>query len=300
MKIAFLGRATHIKTQADLFFIDLLRQVGDVRIWRREDFGSRECVRQVNEFQPTLPSSFSPSSLYHHIMRLRSKRKVWVPMWDGFDLLSWKKSLVYRLAGLEAISFCNPVHQHLVRQKIRSFQLRYFPEPSIHAPLSAKPPYTFFLWQRHPGIGLELIKNTFPPECVRKVIYKADFPTEISAPFPIEKLEGWIPKEQLLERMAEADFYLAPRPQEGIGFSFLEAMAMGKIVLAHDDATMNEYIEEGKTGYLFNKEHHFKHTIASPATLQPTLELSTKKLYTQWLQDKERLVEIFKGGSCAS
>ena len=78
MKIAFLGRATHIKTQADLFFIDLLRQVGDVRIWRREDFGSRECVRQVNEFQPDLTIFFQlPPSLYHHIMRLRSKRKVW-------------------------------------------------------------------------------------------------------------------------------------------------------------------------------------------------------------------------------
>ena len=201
--------------------------------------------------------------------------------------------------GQKPLVFATPCTNTSYDRKSARFSCATFQNP-LFTLLSAKPPYTFFLWQRHPGIGLELIKNTFPPECVRKVIYKADFPTEISAPFPIEKLEGWIPKEQLLERMAEADFYLAPRPQEGIGFSFLEAMAMGKIVLAHDDATMNEYIEDGKTGYLFNKEHHFKHTIASPATLQPTLELSTKKLYTQWLQDKERLVEIFKGGSCAS
>ena len=34
--------------------------------------------------------------------------------------------------------------------------------------------------------------------------------------------------------------------------SFLEAMAMGRCVIAPDNPTMNEYIEHGKTGYLYN------------------------------------------------
>src|SRR6202012_2876394 len=37
---------------------------------------------------------------------------------------------------------------------------------------------------------------------------------------------------------------------EGVGITFLEAMARGCAVVAYDAPTMNEYIESGKTGVL--------------------------------------------------
>ncbi len=295
MKIAFLGRAIHEQTKSDLFFIDLLKQVGDVTIWRRENLGSRECVEQVNALEPHLTVFFQlPPSLFHHLLKLRSKRKIWVPMWDGFQPLSLKKRLAYRLAGLEAISCCNPVHRQLKNQGIPSCQIRYFPTLTKSSPLSTASPYTFFLWQRDPNIGLNIIAKNFPPSAVRKVIYKSDLHSEGPVAFPIEKLEGWLPKEQLLQKIAQSDFYIAPRLQEGVGLSFLEAMAMGKIVLAHNDATMNEYIEDGRTGYLFNREGQFRHAIRPPAALQPALEIFTHKLRNQWLQDEKKLLQILR------
>ncbi len=296
MKIAFLGRAIHEKTQSDAFFIDLLKEVGEVTVWRRENLGSRQCVEQVNALQPDLTVFFQlPPSISHHLLRLRSKRKIWVPMWDGFEPLNWKKRLAYRWAGLEAISFCNPVHNHLVSQGIPSTQVRFFPQPKPFPRLSEKGPYTFFLWQRDPRIGLKLIQDAFPRDLIGKIIYKSDFPTDVASSDVIEKLEGWLPKEQLLAKMAEADFTIAPRFQEGIGFAFLEAMAAGKIVLAHDDATMNEYIQDGMTGYLFDKEGKFRYSVAAPASLEVTLERSVHQLYNQWLQDKHNLLGILRG-----
>lgn len=296
MKIAFLGRAIHEKTQSDAFFIDLLKQVGEVTVWRRENLGSRQCVDEVNALQPDLTIFFQlPPSISHHLLRLRSKRKIWVPMWDGFAPLNWKKRLAYRWAGLEAISFCNPVHNHLSASGIPSLQVQYFPAPISASPLPPQPPYTFFLWQRDPNIGLSLIQNAFPTEQIKKILYKSDFATKIPPSLPIEILEGWIPKEQLLEKIAEADFYIAPRLQEGIGFSFLEAMAMQKIVLAHDAATMNEYIQDGRTGYLFDKEGNFRYFIASPATLESNLRESTDQMHHQWLKDKQKLLDLLRG-----
>ena len=54
--------------------------------------------------------------------------------------------------------------------------------------------------------------------------------------------------------MDAAAFYIAPRVYEGIGMSFLEAMARGRCVVAADHPTMNEYIEHGKTGFLFQPD----------------------------------------------
>lgn len=294
MKIAFLGRAIHEKTQSDAFFIDLLKQVGDVTVWRRENLGSRQCVDEVNALKPDLTVFFQlPPSISHHLLRLRSPRKIWVPMYDGFQPLNWKRRLAYQWSGLEAISFCNPVHNHLAAQGIPSLQVRFFPKPSNRQNYAQKPPYTFFVWQRELKIGLNIIEKAFPKESIGKVIYKSDFPINLSTSFPIEKLEGWIPKEKLLDKIAEADFYLAPRLQEGIGFSFLEAMAMGKIVLAHNDATMNEYIEDGKTGYLFNSEGLFLSSIQPPVALEATLKEAAHKMHSQWLADKAELLQYF-------
>ena len=103
--------------------------------------------------------------------------------------------------------------------------------------------------------------------------------------------QSWISRETLLKKIAEADFYVAPR--------FQEAMAMGKITLASDDATMNEYIDDGQTSYLFDKEGWFRYSITSPVTLQLVLETSVKNLYNGWRADKEKLLQVSKGHSCA-
>ncbi len=44
-------------------------------------------------------------------------------------------------------------------------------------------------------------------------------------------------------------FHIAPKQEEGIGMTFLEAMTIGKIVIAKKAPTMNEYIIHGCNGF---------------------------------------------------
>jgi glycosyltransferase involved in cell wall biosynthesis len=106
---------------------------------------------------------------------------------------------------------------------------------------------------------------------------------------------SWFSSQSEYQQLLGAfEFYLAPRLAEGIGFSFLEAMARNRIVIAHNSSTMNEYIRHGKTGFLFS----LKRVHPLPKV---DLEMVRKRLasymeagYRHWLEDQSRLQEFLK------
>jgi hypothetical protein len=59
-------------------------------------------------------------------------------------------------------------------------------------------------------------------------------------------------KADLNELMERANVFFAPRLEEGIGQSFLEAMSRGQCVVAPNQGTMNEYIIHGVNGLLYD------------------------------------------------
>jgi glycosyltransferase involved in cell wall biosynthesis len=61
-----------------------------------------------------------------------------------------------------------------------------------------------------------------------------------------------------LDELSRHNLYFAPRLREGIGLAFLEAMAMGLLVVAPARPTMTEYLTPGVNGLLYE-----------PAALQP-------------------------------
>ena len=73
--------------------------------------------------------------------------------------------------------------------------------------------------------------------------------------------EGFADRSAYLAHMRAANVFFAPRATEGIGMANLEAMAHGMCIVAHDDATANEYLIHKQNGYLYN--------IASPENLWP-------------------------------
>lgn len=62
-------------------------------------------------------------------------------------------------------------------------------------------------------------------------------------------------RDEYMKRVQNSHLYFAPRSSEGIGMSFLEAMAMGKCVVAMNNGTMNEYITSGLNGVLYDVDH---------------------------------------------
>jgi hypothetical protein len=66
-------------------------------------------------------------------------------------------------------------------------------------------------------------------------------------------VEGFLPKDEYFDLVNGCGIFVAPRTKEGIGLSFLEAMARGACVVAYDSPTMSEYIVHGVTGWLFSE-----------------------------------------------
>ena len=85
--------------------------------------------------------------------------------------------------------------------------------------------------------------------------------------------------------------YIAPRFQEGIGMSFLEAMAMGRCVIAVNEPTMNEYIKPGKTGFLYNLDTVQDLTVGNIRSVQKRTLAFISKGYTKWNKKKNSILK---------
>ena len=67
------------------------------------------------------------------------------------------------------------------------------------------------------------------------------------------KVSSWFADaSQYRSQLAEANVFFASRVAEGIGMSFIEAMAMGLCVVSPSAPTMSEYIEDGVSGLLYD------------------------------------------------
>jgi glycosyltransferase involved in cell wall biosynthesis len=62
--------------------------------------------------------------------------------------------------------------------------------------------------------------------------------------------DGPLPRQDYLGLFNQANIFIAPRLSEGVGLTFIEALARGCAVFAYNAPTMNEYISSGMNGYL--------------------------------------------------
>ena len=75
--------------------------------------------------------------------------------------------------------------------------------------------------------------------------------------------------------------------------AFLEAMAMRKCVLAHRDATMDEYIRPGENGLLFDAANPARQSIAEVVAIHQHLPDPTA-YYRRWLEDAQRIAPFIR------
>ena len=61
-------------------------------------------------------------------------------------------------------------------------------------------------------------------------------------------LDMYSNSEEYMDHLSRCNIFIAPRLYEGIGLTFLEAMANGMVVLSPNSPTMNEYIQNNING----------------------------------------------------
>ena len=252
------------KTGSSRFFYDFLCKHYNVDVELEEnDSLPYDKINQKNYF--------AIISFYYmaDFSKLTCKNLIYVPMYDGF--IYCRKSLK-KLQNVKIINFCKKLHKQSLAFGLKSIYLKYYPELNYNENTKRD---KLFYWQRR-NTSFSQILKCFPEtvneiDCSKTILHSVtDGDNE---PFIKPKEEeiknynieitSWFEnKSDLLDILDTTRYYIAPRKQEGIGLSFLDAMSRGCVIIAHNDCTMNEYIKNGVNGYLidFDKPKKIKFT----------------------------------------
>lgn len=261
-RLAFVDHSFHQKTKSSDFFVELLEQSFEVvRVWDEAwQEGAHATAAQITELRVDAVVMWQAKLPETEIRQIRVPI-TWVPMFDQSQGLAWGsgEATQVRRQGLKVIAFCKAIAENLAKHGVDVLPVRYYIEPSA-TPITELSSPSVFLWQRA-EIGFDQVKALFGHWPDVSFVVKVDPdpgtpPCEISAEdrekFRVTEIEGFLPRDEYLELVGKCNIYVAPRSAEGIGLSFLEAMAKGMIVAAPDRPTMNEYIQHRRNGWLFS------------------------------------------------
>lgn len=275
MKILFVDHACHQKTKSADFFLDILRVRHEVcchyyeHTYRCEIPKDQIQWADVIVYWEFLPSRFACG--------VPGKRCVFVPMFDNEWGSKWQWRRLAML-GMNVISFCRAVGDHARRCGVQNvLDVQYAFDPARYEGMSGNPRIALY-WNRG-AFDVGKVKGMFAPGTLDKLIVYDKF----------------VPREEYLKMIREVGVYIAPRFKEGIGMSFLEPLAMGKCVIAHDAPTMNEYIRDGKNGILTDMRHPRRISAVEISKAREGVRTAANDLHAEWRTDEQCILEFFDG-----
>lgn len=297
-KIVYIGHSYHNKTKSTVFLIDYLKEFFDVEVILDESWQGRPApdLSFIDEsylgviFFQLLPSR-------EVIEKIKNDNIIYFPMYDQSGRLDYNYWNNYR--DLKIINFSDTLHQKLKKWRFETMYVQYFPEKLEFIP--GKKDEVFF-WQRLTILDISTIIRLLNKEKVKIHIHKAIDPNQSFAnpskeyenKFQITYSDWFDTREEMWDVIKQKGIYIAPREYEGIGMSFLEAMAMGKAVIAINNPTMNEYIRHGKNGYLFDLKNPKEIDLSNIEEVQKNTYKYMQEGNKIWNADKKRIIDFIK------
>lgn len=267
--MAFVGHSFHQQTRSSWFVVELLRRFADVDVFWDDSWrgggGVQAEISQKHYDAVVLWQNFEHFD--YEAFRQRGITNITVvPMYDQSGRLPLSAWFRHRRA--KVLSFSSALHARVTAAGLHSLRVQYYqplPEalpamPSGGAGRLASSGLAF-LWQRGQEVTWKTVLALLGPQRVSRIHIHAtplpsqtlDLPSEDEAQRLGISLSTWFEtKEEYLRLVRDCDVYFAPRVLEGIGQSFVEALALGKCVVAPDRPTMNEYISHGVDGLLYD------------------------------------------------
>jgi glycosyl transferase family 2/glycosyl transferase family 1 len=265
MKIAFCGHSHHRTTGSSAFLRELLRERAELvdfwfEGWRTgEPFDASPLTS--GEFDAVVVWQVEPVA--RQLAAARVANVTFFPMYDGCHAMP--DSYWRALEGLKVVCFSSTLHERVQRLGVRSRFVRYAPEPGPLGEASAAPELAGYFWQRQQDVTWATIRRLLgDARFGRFTLHAALDPSqgELVAPsgadasrYALRTTSWFATRDEATADLRRHNVYFAPRLREGIGLSFLEAMAMGFLVVAPDHPTMNEYIVSGVNGLLYDPAH---------------------------------------------
>lgn len=270
VKFLFIDHECHKKTRSAEFFLDVVRKGFAVDEHYYAKHYRTGVDNAISGYDGAIVWEFP---IARNKFYFPGKANVFVPMYDNEWASFWQwKRIAW--SGMGVISSCDKVSVHARRCGVKNIlDVRYFPDPTAFPQVQGDPKRVF-LWERG-EIDRATAERLFPPSQ--------------GYVFDVKKADEFLDREAYLERLSKCGIVIAPRRKEGIGMAFLEAMAMGKCVVANNDATMNEYIKDGETGALFAEGDEMPVGEDKVANVRERVVPASAKFRERWLEDKERI-----------
>jgi GT2 family glycosyltransferase len=302
MRLAFVGHSHHLRTGSSAFFLERLRERAEVELfWDRSWLDGVEL-----DLDPVARGRFDAVVVWQveavaaRVAQLDLPNATFVPMYDGCHAMPdayWRS-----LGAMKVVCFARALFERLQRLGVRSRYAQYFPDPARFPRASWGGGLRGYFWQRQQDLTWHTLRPLLgEARFERFTLHRAVDPTYgvFAAPRPEElarhgvRFTDWFADGEAHRRdLAAHNVYFAPRLREGIGMSFLEAMAMGMLVVAPDRPTMSEYLVSGVNGLLYDPDAPAPLDLSRAAALGARARRSVEQGRARWLRCLDALVRF--------
>jgi hypothetical protein len=302
----FLDMDFKQRTRSSEFFAELIASRGEVlrawdATWRGGPSADLTAATRGGELDAAVFFQALPPA--SQVLRVPARCRTWVPMSDVLDTVPDAALRPYRLTGLRVVCFCRALYERLRRLGFPSLYAQYFPEPPAEA-VDGRGGLRVFFWQRRAQPGWQTVKALLGgqrPERTCLLVapdpgVRADEPTPDDAGrYHVTRVTGFLAPAEFHRLMRTCNVFIAPRSREGIGMTFLEAMAHGLCVVAAEGPTMSEYITHGVNGLLYRPGAVGPLDLSAAAALGAAARESACRGRAAWSADAERVLRFVFG-----
>ncbi len=296
-KIAFIDHNFHQKTRSGDFLREILKRefsIDDYWWSFRNKYNLINDVKQYDYFfffQSLLP--------LEDLLKIKDKQIIWAPMYDNLDKSKnfWKK---IKFLNIKILSFSDPIKKLCEKYGCNYLSLKFAKKEKFIKSKNKKKVNIFF-WYRN-NVSIYDWIDCFNIKDINQILY-LDRPdpgresekinSQDLRKYKIKLIKkDFFSKTKYLKLIKNCDVFVCSRKQEGIGMSFIEALAMGKYLIFHNDYTMKEYVKDKKIGLSIPRNLSKK--------IDTTLILKSYKyryfhaidLYNNWSKNKNKLIEF--------
>lgn len=299
--LLFVDHVFHRKTRSFDFLVRIFEQGFDVKTIYVDPAEPVDEARLIDDSEYVV---IGQMDFLTPLFIAAGKRVIVVQMYDGSAGLPDTHWQMNRQARY--LNFSTTLHGRALSLGCESMLVRYFTDPASVKPVTDLDTLRGFFWQRLPrsGINLPMVRRLLGDQLSHLHVHT---PADDGTPFDAADLEGfecpvthsaWFEKQSdFAAVMDNANVFIAPRHAEGIGHAFLEAMARGMVVIAHDLPTHNEYIHNWHSGILFHQgvqSINLRDQMDKVRAISATARLTIENGHRNWVQSHPAMLDFIR------
>jgi glycosyltransferase involved in cell wall biosynthesis len=302
--LLFIGHEYHQKTKSSVFFIKILEKYFHIEyLWINNSSKFSNC-ELLNDFNTII---FWQIIVDVSVLnQIHNKNLVFIPMYDGMGAYQRYGNLNYdfwqNFEDFKFINFSKYVDKNLKQKNFKNTIQIQYAESKYNIKLQKnKKKYKLFFWQRRNEITWNELRQLIDPAQIESIhIHKSVDPNmtfvepteEDMRNYNITFSEWFETKEEYLKKVKDCDIYVSPRLYEGIGMSFLEAMSLGKCIIAPNFPTMNEYIVNNENGLLYDIKNLKKLDLSKANDLGFNAYKTIEEISKIWKQSEQKIIDF--------